>query len=90
MAARPVPEGFNTVTPHITVKDASAAIEFYKRAFGAQEILRMPGPDGHGVMHAELHIGNSRIMLNDEMPGGAGCPKSPVTSMMLPTPTGTT
>jgi len=67
--AKKIPEGFRTVTPHITVKNASSAIEFYKKAFGAEEICRMPGPDGSGVMYAELTIGDSRIMLNDEWPG---------------------
>ena len=54
-----VPEGFHTVTPHLVVRGAAAAIEFYKKAFGAEEIMRMPGPDGKGIMHAELQIGNS-------------------------------
>jgi PhnB protein len=54
------------------VKDAAAAIEFYKRAFGAEEVERMPGPGGKGVMHAEIKIGDSRIMLSDEFPG-TGC-----------------
>ncbi len=64
---KPIPEGFHTVTPHLTVKDAAAAIEFYKKAFGAEEIARMPGPDGK-IMYAELRIGNSPLMLNDEFP----------------------
>jgi PhnB protein len=54
------------------VKDAAKAIDFYKRAFGAQELSRMPGPGGKGVMHAEIQIGDSKMMLSDEMPG-AGC-----------------
>ncbi len=66
---KPIPEGFRTVTPHLTVSDGAAAIEFYKKAFGAEEIMRMPGPDGKGVMHAEIKIGDSIIMLNDEFPG---------------------
>ncbi|MFQ5502105.1 MAG: VOC family protein [Phycisphaerae bacterium] len=64
-----VPEGFRTVTPHMTLKDAGAAIEFYKKAFGAEELCRMAGPGGQGVMHAEIKIGDSVIMLNDEFPG---------------------
>jgi hypothetical protein len=52
--AKSVPEGHHTVTPYLAVKDASKAIEFYKQAFGAIEKGRMPGPDGAGVMHAEL------------------------------------
>ena len=63
-----IPEGFTTLTPHIICKDAGAAIEFYKKAFGAEEICRMPGPDGQGVMHAEIQIGNSRLLLVDENP----------------------
>jgi uncharacterized glyoxalase superfamily protein PhnB len=74
----PVPDGFSTLTPHITVNDGSAAIDFYKRAFGAEEVMRMPGLDGKAVMHAELQIGSSRLMLNEEMPGGdEGGPKAP-------------
>jgi len=65
--AKAIPEGFHTVTPHVTIKDASKAIEFYKKAFGAEEILRMPAPDG-SIMHAEIRIGDSPIMINEEMP----------------------
>ncbi len=64
----PIPPGFRTLTPHITVHDGTAAIDFYKRAFGAKEAVRMPGPDGKTVMHAELEIGDSRLMLNDPFP----------------------
>jgi len=64
----PVPDMYRTVTPTLTVKDASAAIDFYKRAFGAQEIRRSPSPDGTKIMHAEIKIGDSMIMLNDEFP----------------------
>ena len=63
----PIPEGFNSVSPHMVIRDASAAIEFYKKAFSAEEMCRMPGPDGKGVMHAEIKIGNSMIMINDEI-----------------------
>ncbi len=66
--ANPIPEGYHTITPYLSVKDGEAAIEFYKKAFGAQEHMRMPGPDGKGVGHAELQIGNSRMMLADEFP----------------------
>ncbi len=66
---KPIPEGHHSITPYLVVKDAAQAIEFYKRAFGAQEIARMPGPGGRGVMHAELKIGDSRVMLSDEFPG---------------------
>ena len=70
-----IPEGFRTVTAHMTLNDAAAAIEFYKKAFGAEEIMRMPGPGGKGVMHAEIKIGDSIIMLNDEFPDHG--PKAP-------------
>lgn len=66
--AIPVPEGMHTVTPHLAVRGASKAIEFYKRAFGAQEVLRMPGP-GDSVMHAEVRIGDSVVFVADEFPG---------------------
>ncbi len=65
---KPIPEGFHTATPYLTVSDGARAIEFYKRAFGAQEIVRMEGPPGK-IGHAEIKIGDSIIMLSDEMPG---------------------
>lgn len=61
-------EGFHSVTPMIMFKDARKAIEFYTRAFGAAERYAMPGPDGKGVMHAELLIGDSIIMMGEENP----------------------
>ena len=64
---QPVPEGFHTVTPYLMLQGASEAIEFYKRAFGAKERFRLPGPDGKGIGHAEIMIGNSIIMLADTM-----------------------
>ena len=67
MAVKPIPEGYHSVTPYLCVDDASAAIEFYARAFGATERVRMPGPDGK-VAHAELQIGDSLIMLSDPFP----------------------
>ena len=63
----PVPEGYHTVTPYLIVDGGAAAIDYYKRAFGAEELVRMPGPGGK-VMHAEIQIGDSRIMLADEFP----------------------
>jgi PhnB protein len=65
---QPIPQGYHSVTPYITVKDAARAIDFYQRAFGAKEIMRMDGPDGK-IPHAELKIGDSMVMLADEMPG---------------------
>ena len=70
-AAKPVPEGYHTLTPHLTLDDAARTIDWYKRAFGAEELGRHPGPDGT-IMHAELRIGNSRFMVNDTMPGMKG------------------
>jgi len=62
-----IPDGYHTVTPALTVRNGAEAIEFYKRAFGAQELMRMHGPDGK-IMHAEIQVGDSRIMLGDETP----------------------
>jgi PhnB protein len=67
MSVKPIPEGYHTLTPFLTVRDARSAIDFYKQAFGAVERGVMNGPDGK-VMHAELMIGNSIIMLADEFP----------------------
>ncbi len=64
----PIPEGMNTVTPYLVVPEAVAAIKFYEKAFGAQMVMRMPGPGGQGTMHAEIRIGNSVVMLTDENP----------------------
>jgi PhnB protein len=68
-AKNPVPEGFHTVTPHLIFDNAAQAIDWYKKGLGAEEKSRAVGPDGK-IMHAELQIGNSRIMLNDAMGGG--------------------
>lgn len=65
--AKPIPDGYHSLTPHLVVRDAARAIDFYKRAFGATEIARMAGPGGK-VMHAEIQIGDSRLMLADEFP----------------------
>jgi len=62
---KPVPDGYTTATPYLTVRGGAKAIDFYKEAFGAKELFRMPGPDGK-IMHAEILIGNSHIMLADE------------------------
>jgi uncharacterized glyoxalase superfamily protein PhnB len=64
----PVPPGFHTVTPHLVVRDAPKAIDFYRRAFGAEEAYRIASPDGSAVLHAELRLGDSVIMLADENP----------------------
>jgi PhnB protein len=64
----PIPQGYHSVTPYLVVSDGSRAIEYYKRAFGASAVVQMPGPGGK-IGHAELKIGDSMIMLSDEMPG---------------------
>jgi PhnB protein len=68
VAVKPIPEGYHSITPMLTVRGADRAIDFYRRAFGAKELGRMHGPDGKHVMHAELKIGNSRFFLCDEVP----------------------
>ena len=73
-APQPIPAGHHTVTPQLTLDKAGQAIDWYKQAFGAEEVARALGPDGR-VMHAEVRIGNSLIMLNDEV-GGNRSPKS--------------
>ena len=65
--AKPIPEGYHSVTPYLVMNGASDAIDFYKKAFGAVELFRMPTPNGR-IGHAELKIGNSPIMLADESP----------------------
>jgi PhnB protein len=76
MSVKPIPDGYRTVTPYLVVNNAAGAIDFYKRAFGAQEINRMAGPQGK-IAHAELKIGDSIVMLSDEMPGsGMRSPQS--------------
>src|SRR5262249_33409472 len=64
----PIPQGYNSITPYLVIRGAAQAIEYYKNVFGATELFRMNGPDGK-VGHAELQIGDSRIMLADENPG---------------------
>jgi uncharacterized glyoxalase superfamily protein PhnB len=68
MLVKRVPAGYHRVTPHLTVRNAAAMIEFYKKAFGAVEKRRAPGPDGQSIMHAEIRIGDSVVFLNDEFP----------------------
>lgn len=63
----PIPEGYHSVTPYLSIKGAAEAIDFYKKVFGATELFRMPGPGGK-IGHAEIKIGNSPIMLADEYP----------------------
>jgi PhnB protein len=70
-AKNAIPTGHYTVTPQLTLDNAAQAIDWYKKAFGAEEVARAVGPDGK-IMHAEIRIGNSLIMLNDAMGGGKG------------------
>jgi PhnB protein len=73
---KPIPDGYHTATPYLIVKGAAQAIEFYKKAFGATELMRMPQPGGK-IGHAEIKIGDSPIMLADESPDvGAHSPQS--------------
>ena len=67
MPVSPIPEGYHSVTPYLVIKNAAAAIEFYKKAFGAVELFRMPAP-GSKIRHAEIKIGDSPVMLADEYP----------------------
>jgi PhnB protein len=76
---KPIPDGYHSLTTYLSIKGAAAAIAFYKQAFGAEELYRLPMPDGR-VGHAELQIGDSRLMLADEMPEMPGAiSKSPRT-----------
>jgi PhnB protein len=67
MATKPIPEGYNTLTPYLAVDDAAHAMEYYRKAFGAKERMRMDAPDGK-IAHAELEIGDSLVMLSDPFP----------------------
>jgi len=73
---KPIPEGYHSVTPHLAIRGAAQALAFYARAFGAEELFRMPGP-GDTVMHAEMRIGDSRVMVGEECPEmGASAPQT--------------
>jgi PhnB protein len=74
--AQAIPKGYHTVTPSLVIAGAARAIDFYKKALGAEEVMRFPGPDGQ-IMHAEIKVGDSPIMLSDEIPDmGAKGPRS--------------
>src|SRR5882762_9572567 len=85
MPVNPVPKGFHTITPHLVVRGAAKAIEFYKQAFGAESLGAMPMPGSDKIMHAALQIGDSRIMLADDFPEmGSHSPQdSPVPSLVV-------
>ncbi|HUR55835.1 MAG TPA: VOC family protein [Gemmataceae bacterium] len=76
MPVKPIPDGYNSVTPYLVIKGAAEALEFYKSVFGATELMRFDGPNGT-LAHAEIKIGNSPIMISDEWPDmGFRGPKS--------------
>jgi PhnB protein len=76
MAVKPIPDGYHSITPYLIVNGAAKAIDFYKRAFGASEVMRMEQPGGK-IGHAEIQFGDSRVMLADEFPErGAKGPES--------------
>ena len=79
---KPTPEGYHTITPGLTCRGAARAIEFYKKAFGATEVMSMPSPDGK-IMHAELRIGDSILFLGDEFPGMSAAPSASLPSSSL-------
>jgi PhnB protein len=83
-AVKPIPDGYHTITPNLVCRNAERAIEFYKTVFGANELMRMPGPGGK-IMHAELKIGNSILFVNDELtqPGSETAPRSGAPSVSL-------
>lgn len=68
MPVKPIPEGYHAITPYLIIDGAAQAIDFYKKAFSATELFRMPDPSGKRIAHAELKIGDSQIMLADENP----------------------
>jgi uncharacterized glyoxalase superfamily protein PhnB len=70
-AKKAIPEGYATVTPQLTIENAAAALDWYKKGLGAEELSRSLGPDGK-IMHAEIKIGSSRVMVNDDVMGGKG------------------
>jgi len=84
---KPIPKGMHTVTPHLVCNGASKAIEFYKKAFGAVEMFRMPTPDSKKLLHAEIRVGDSVVMLVDEFPeweklGPTALKGSPITLLL--------
>ncbi len=73
MATQPIPEGYSTISPYLAVDDAAEAIAYYKKAFGAEETVRMDAPDGK-IGHAELKIGDSHVMMSDPFPQASTTP----------------
>ena len=74
--SQPIPTGYHTITPSFTFKNSEKAIEFYKKAFGAEVLDCLSNPTGKGTMHATIQIGDSIIMMGDETPGAENCSKS--------------
>src|SRR5206468_6768947 len=74
--AKQMPDGFHSVNSAITVRDGAKMLEFYRQAFGAEELMRIPGPDGKSLMHGEVKIGDCIVMISDEQPGGCRAPLS--------------
>ena len=75
-SVKPIPDGYTAVTPYLIVDGCAEALEFYKKAFGAEEVMRLPMPDGSKIMHAEIQIGGARIMMADSnAEWGAKSPK---------------
>src|SRR5689334_12357719 len=70
---KPIPSGYHAVTPSLTLKYTKKAIECYKKAFGATVLDQFPNLNGQSIMHAAIQIGDSIVMMGDEMPGGQGC-----------------
>jgi PhnB protein len=86
MPAKPVPEGFSTITAHLNIEGAARAIDFYRNAFGATEVSRASDPSGQKVMHAELRIGDSVLFVNDVFPQMDPSAKQSLSSMWLYVP----
>jgi PhnB protein len=78
----PIPEGYHAVTPHLIIRGAARALDFYREALGAEELFRLPGPDGK-LMHASIRIGDSIVMMNDENDECEGQPARQGTSVIL-------
>ncbi len=72
---KPIPDGYHAVTPSLTLKDSKKAMAFYQKAFGAKILDEFPNPSGKGTMHAVIQVGDSVLMMGDEMPG-MGCPSA--------------
>ena len=79
--SKPIPAGQDNLIPHLVIDGAAEAIDFYKKAFGAEELSRMPAPDGRRIMHAQIRIGSSIVMLADDFPEYCGGKASSPTAL---------